>query len=129
MCSFAPCPHIYTHARSHMHTRTYTHTLTDILTHTQTRHQYDITSLTRVHDDTQWIHKHMWIYTHAHARDITLLMSSCLCQHNDITLTSLWRNAYFSNGSLAPPTVGVCDYVCMTSYAHPVGVIDMATPF
>ena len=90
-CSLAPCPHIYTYSLARIHTHTHTHTHTQ--THTCTRTYTHDTSMMSRHSHVSMIipNQHICVYgyvcdTNAHARDITLLMSSRLCQHDDITL-------------------------------------------
>ena len=77
----------HTHARTHIHIHTHRHT------HAHT-HIHD-TSMMSHHSHVSMVipNQYICIYgyardTHAHAHDITLLMSSCLCQQNNITLTS-----------------------------------------
>ena len=62
------------HIRRHVHM--YTHT----------RPQRISTSLQKGQKRVTDKHTYIRARSYAHARDITLLMSSCLCQHDDITL-------------------------------------------
>ena len=82
------------HTRSHAHTHTYARdpekehaTYADMYTYTRT-HALNALELRSRKEQKRVTDKHTYIRarSHALAHDITLLMSSRLCQHDDITL-------------------------------------------